>query len=65
MVHGKLAGAPWQRTVAVDLPATAPAHDSLATLWARTKVDLLTGDPGTQEVITQLGLEYKLMTQMG
>ena len=63
VVHGKLAGAPWQRTVAVDLPAAAPAHDSLATLWARTKVDVLTGDPGTQEAITQLGLEYKLMTQ--
>lgn len=62
-IKGKLAGAPWQRSLNVDLPAAAPAHDVIATLWARTKVDSLTGDPGTEEAITQLGLDYKLMTQ--
>ena len=63
VVKGKLAGSPWQKAVAVDLPASAPAHDTIATLWARTKIDALTGDPGTEEAITQLGLDYKLMTQ--
>ena len=62
-IKGKLAGAPWQRSLNVDLPAAAPAHDVIATLWARTKVDSLTGDPGTEEAITHLGLDYKLMTQ--
>ena len=63
VVKGKLAGAPWERSVTIDLPAAAPTHDAIATLWARTKVDSLTGDPGTEEAITQLGLDYKLMTQ--
>jgi Ca-activated chloride channel family protein len=62
------------RNIPVDLPGFAPEHDVLATLWARTKVsDLMAqdyngiqqGSPRTdvREAITQLGLDYRLMTQ--
>ena len=51
-----------------------PQHDVLSTLWARNRIDdLLSQDllgaqrgnmkPDLKETITQLGLEYRLMTQ--
>jgi len=62
------------RSIAVDLPGFAPEHDVLATLWARIKIaELMAEDyEGIQqenpqkkvrEAITQLGLEYRLLTQ--
>jgi Ca-activated chloride channel family protein len=73
-LRGKMSGRDFTRDLAVALPASEPQHDVLATLWARTKVDDLMGQDyggiqrGTartdvQETITQLGLEYRLMTQ--
>ncbi len=73
-LRGKMSGRDFARDLAVALPASEPQHDVLATLWARTKVDDLMGQDyggiqrGTartdvQETITQLGLEYRLMTQ--
>ena len=58
----------------VDLPASEPQHDVLASLWARTRIDDLMGQDynGIQsgnvrtdlrDAITQLGLDYRLMTQ--
>src|SRR5262249_36646680 len=58
----------------VELPESQPEHDTLATLWARARIDdLMSQDyagmqnrsakPEVQEAITQLGLEYRLMTQ--
>lgn len=63
-LRAKLAGHPITREIAVDLPAAQPAHDVLATLWARTKIDDLThsGVPDAEPQITKLGLDYKLMT---
>jgi Ca-activated chloride channel family protein len=58
----------------VDLPASQPQHDALASLWARKKIDDLMAQDfrglqyGTvakelEQAITKLGLEYRLMTQ--
>ena len=64
-IRGKLAGAPFERTVTMNLPAAAPSHDVLAMLWARAKVDHLTHVPAAQsrEEITRLGLKFGLLTQ--
>jgi Ca-activated chloride channel family protein len=62
------------REIPVVLPDSERQHDVLATLWARTRIDDLmaqdlegiqTGHarPDIRETITQLGLEYRLMTQ--
>lgn len=62
------------RTLNVTFPDSEPRHDVLATLWARTKIDdLMQQDfagiqqggakPEVKEAITQLGLDYRLMTQ--
>ncbi|MFN0171649.1 MAG: VIT and vWA domain-containing protein [Bryobacteraceae bacterium] len=73
-LRGKMAGRPFQREIAVNLPGAEPKHDVLASLWARRKVDDLMGRDwnGMQhgsprgdlkEQITQLGLGFSLMTQ--
>ena len=38
-LKGKMAGRDFVREIPVDLPATEPQHDVLATLWARTRID--------------------------
>src|SRR5262249_14710883 len=64
----------FKRDIDLNFAAEAPQHDVLAALWARTKIDDLmsqdwrgtqTGTPVGQlrEQITQLGLDYRLMTQ--
>lgn len=73
-LRGKLAGQPFQRELAVTLPAAQPQNDVLATLWARTRVDKLMSEDfqGIQsgnakaevrDAITQLGLDFRLLTQ--
>jgi Ca-activated chloride channel family protein len=73
-LRGKLAGQDFAREISIVLPESQPEHDVLATLWARTRIDdLMSQDyggmqrgaakPEVQEAITQLGLEYRLMTQ--
>ncbi len=73
-ITGMMSGREWSREVALTLPAVEPAHDVLATLWARHRVDALmvsdwsgmqSGSPRAEvrEEITQLGLDYRLMTQ--
>lgn len=72
-LKGKMAGRDFVREIPVDFSNTEQ-HDVLATLWARTRVDdLMSQDfKGAQQgamkedvkqAITQLGLEYRLMTQ--
>ncbi|MCP5110141.1 MAG: VWA domain-containing protein, partial [bacterium] len=74
ILRGKMSGRDWSRQLQVDLPADEPQHDVLATLWARRCVDNLMsldwngiqgGNPKSEikEEITQLGLDYRLMTQ--
>ncbi len=73
-LKGKVAGQPYERDIAVNFPESDPANDVLSTLWARTRIDDLTAkgyaeaqpEPGirkTEETITNLGLEFRLMTQ--
>jgi len=73
-LKGKMAGRDFVREIPVELPATEPLHDVLATLWARRRVDELMGrdmagmqsgqpDESLREEITRLGLDYRLMTQ--
>ena len=73
-LKGKMSGREFVREIAVDFPSNESRHDVLATLWARTRIDDLmsqdwsgiqqgTAKPEVKETITQLGLEYRLMTQ--
>jgi Ca-activated chloride channel homolog len=40
-LRGKVAGQPYERTINVNFPAAEAANDSLASLWARTRIDEL------------------------
>ncbi len=73
-LRGKIAGRSVVRKIEVEFPGFEPKHDVLATLWARTKIaDLMAQDfngiqqgnpkPDVRKAITQLGLDYRLMTQ--
>lgn len=74
-LRGKIGGQPFERSIAVNLPANENANDVLATLWVRTKLEELmsrTWDeeeevsnptPAIKEQIIKLGLDYKVMTQ--
>jgi Ca-activated chloride channel family protein len=73
-LQGQAGGRTVTREISVNLPALETRHDVLATLWARARVDDLmaqnwvgaqTGNPRPEvrEAVTQLGLQYKLMTQ--
>jgi len=73
-LKGKMSGRDFVREISVDFPESQTQHDVLDTLWARTRVDdLMSQDfngmqqgsmkPELKETITQLGLEYRLMTQ--
>ena len=73
-LKGRMAGSDFVREIPVELPETMALHDVLAPLWARARIDnLMTEDfAGLQsgnmraelkDTITQLGIEYRLMTQ--
>ena len=73
-LKGKMAGGDFVRDIPVEFPETMASHDVLATLWARARVDDLMGQdlsgaqsgsmrPELKDTITQLGIEYRLMTQ--
>ncbi len=73
-LRGKVAGREVVREIPVAFAASQPANDVLATLWARTRIEDLMGQDwaGTErggpkadvkEQVTQLGLDYRLMTQ--
>jgi Ca-activated chloride channel homolog len=73
-LRGRRAGMEFKRDIELNFAGKAPQHEVLASLWARTKIDDLmsqdwrgtqTGTPVGQhrEQITQLGLDYRLMTQ--
>ena len=68
-LKGKVAGQEYSREIAVNLPDAEAANDVLATLWARKRIDQLTtrreGEDNTPKVIdeiTQLGLEFRILT---
>jgi Ca-activated chloride channel homolog len=73
-LKGKMSGRDFVREIPIELPETEARHDVLATLWARTRIDSLMRQDYTgvqqnnahadlKETITQLALEYRLMTQ--
>ena len=73
-LKGKMAGNDFVREIPVSFPENDARHDVLPALWARQRIgDLMTQDyTGIQqqtsrsdlkETITQLGVEYRLMTQ--
>ena len=73
-LKGKMAGNDFVREIPVEFPETMASHDVLASLWARARVDDLMNQDlqGMQsgnmradlkDTITQLGIEYRLMTQ--
>jgi Ca-activated chloride channel family protein len=76
VVHlkGIMSGQPFTRDITIEFPESETKHDVLATLWARTRVDdLMSQDFGgaqsgnmnaeLKNTITNLGIEYRLMTQ--
>lgn len=72
-LKGKVAGQPYERSIAINLPDAEAANDVLATLWARTRIDQIsseslkaTNKTSADELnkqITNLGLEFRLLTQ--
>jgi Ca-activated chloride channel homolog len=74
-LKGKFAGQEVVREIPVNFSDNATGNDVLATLWARTRIDdLMSADynsvaqngktkPEIEQTITQLGLEFRLMTQ--
>ena len=72
-LRGKVAGEEYSREIAVNLPEAERANDSLATLWARRRIDQLTmkrGEGADQaslaklnDEITGLGLEFRILTE--
>lgn len=73
-LKGKSFGRETIREISVNFPETELNHDVLATLWARTRIDDLmaqdyqgiqngSAKPEVKDTITNLGIEYRLMTQ--
>lgn len=74
VVRAKVNGEPWERTLDVTLPRRQSDNDSLASIWARAKVDdLMSGDwagvqrgspdPAVKDAIVELALDHSLVTQ--
>jgi Ca-activated chloride channel family protein len=73
-LKGTRAGGPFVRDIPVTFSSSTPPFDALAGFWARRRIeDLMSQDwlgiqqgnmkPALKEQITQLGLDYRLMTQ--
>ena len=72
-LRGNIAGQPYERDIAINLPESEPANDVLATLWARTRIDDISSQSlkaSNSEItdafdaqITNIGLEFRLLTQ--
>ncbi len=73
-LRGKMSGRSFERRIPVTLSTTASNHEALKALWARTRIDDLmsqdwaglqqgTARPEIKSQITQLGVDYRLMTQ--
>ena len=73
-LKGKMGGRDFMREIPVNFPDSEARHDVLASRWARMRIDdLMSSDyagvqqgrmrPELKEQITNLGLEFRLMTQ--
>ena len=74
ILKGKMGGNEFVRNIPVHFPENDARHDVLPALWARQRIaDLMTQDytgiqqstarPDLRETITQLGMEFRLLTQ--
>jgi Ca-activated chloride channel family protein len=74
ILKGKMGGNDFVRNIPVHFPENDARHDVLPALWARQRIADLTAQdyagiqqatvrPDLRETITQLGIEYRLMTQ--
>lgn len=71
-LRGKVAGQPYEREIKLELPESEAANDSLASLWARTRIDDISSNKlkandaaknsDLEKQITGLGLEFRLLT---
>ena len=73
ILHGKMQGQAFQREININFPEKSAENDVLATIWARRKIaDLTRRDyaglqknavqEDLQNVMTNLGLEFKILT---
>ncbi|MCU1288665.1 MAG: uncharacterized protein JWN60_894, partial [Acidobacteria bacterium] len=68
-LQGKAGGQAFEREIPVSFPEAENRNDVLTALWARTRIDDLTKQdyrnqkPEIREQITQLALEFRLMSQ--
>ena len=68
-LSGTAEGQPLTYTLNVTLPDADPTHDVLAKVWARKKIEDLSGQtfhadtPEVIEEITRIALDYRLMSQ--
>jgi Ca-activated chloride channel family protein len=68
-VSGEVEGEPASWPLDVQLPAEQPAHEVLAKVWARKKIESLMhstyylGSSAVEEEVTALALQYRLMSQ--
>jgi Ca-activated chloride channel family protein len=69
-VRGQLGNKPYIQRLPVELPQNEPAHEAMASVWARQQVRQLMTQMVRQgqtkeliEQVTQLGLNFRLMTQ--
>jgi Ca-activated chloride channel family protein len=73
-LKGTRAGGPFTREIPVAFSPSSPPFEALAGFWARRRIDYLMSQdwlglqqsamkPALKEQITQLGLDYRLMTQ--
>src|SRR5205085_9517964 len=73
-LKGRMAGSDYVRDIPIQFPEGTASHDAVASLWARARIDDLMGQdymgaqsrnmrPELKNTITQLGMEFRLMTQ--
>ncbi|MHC5022719.1 MAG: VIT and vWA domain-containing protein, partial [Planctomycetota bacterium] len=60
-IRGLTGTGPYERAIDLELPAAAPEHDVIATLWARSRVDELTKSDDRPGIIA-LGESFQIMT---
>jgi len=70
VIRGQLGKQPYEQTLRIRLPLQESAHEAMATVWARQKVQELMDSmvklgqtAALVEEVTQVGLTFRLMTQ--
>jgi Ca-activated chloride channel family protein len=61
-ITGKRGEADYSQTIGINFPFLAPINRSLPKIWARKLVQQVELDPAMQDLVTELGLAYSIMT---